>query len=98
QYGTAVPGLCTDVESGFWFSPGTDNGENVGTCQFDHASVSATISSSKQNAVFARGDYEINEDWTFYFDTSTNKSTAFGRYAPVPSSPFPGGAIRLVAG
>ena len=98
SYGTAVPGLCTNTESGFWFSPGTNNGENVGTCQFDHASVSATISSSKQNAIFARGDYEINEDWTFYFDTSTNKSTAFGRYAPVPSSPFPGGAIRLVAG
>ena len=99
-FGTTVPGLCANGESGFWMAPITDEvtGENISTCQYDHASVSATISSSKQNAIFARGDYEINEDWTFYFDTSTNKSTAFGRYAPVPSSPFPGGSIRLVAG
>ena len=89
-YGTSVPAMCANGENGFWLSGGV--------CQFDHGSVSATISSSKQNAIFARGDYEINDDWTFYFDTSTNKATSFGRYAPVPSSPFPGGAIRLVAG
>lgn len=99
QFGTAVPGLCTNNQSGFWFAPASNAaGENIGNCQFDHGSVSATISSTKNNAIFARGDYEINEDWTFYFDTSTNKASAFGRYAPVPSSPFPGGAIRLVAG
>lgn len=99
QYGTAVPGLCTNGERGFWFAPATlPDGSNVGNCQFDHASVSANISDTKNNSIFARGDYEINEDWQFYFDTSSTKASAFGRYAPVPSSPFPGGAIRLEAG
>src|SRR5690606_24260539 len=43
-------------------------------------------------------DYQINDDWMVYFTTSVTKSEAAGRYAPVPSSPFPGGAIRLVDG
>lgn len=93
SYGTAVPGLCTngDDSDGFWLAP-------TKVCQFNHKAVSASISDMKNNSVFARGDYQINDDWTFYFDTSSTKATAFGRYAPVPSSPFPGGAIRLVAG
>ncbi len=97
-YGTSVPAMCVNGENGFWFAPATSGGDNVGNCQFDHKAVSATISSMKNNSVFARGDYEINDNWQFYFDTSSTKASAFGRYAPVPSSPFPGGAIRLVAG
>lgn len=92
-YGTAVPGLCTNGDDSdlFWQA-------STGVCQFNHKAVSAVISSMKNNSVFARGDYEINDDWTFYFDAASTKAQAFGRYAPVPSSPFPGGAIRLVAG
>ena len=89
-YGTSVPAMCANGENGFWLSGGV--------CQFNHLAVSATISSMKNNSVFARGDYEINDNWQFYFDASSTKASAFGRYAPVPSSPFPGGAIRLVAG
>lgn len=97
EFGAAVPGLCTNGDDSdlFWMS-GTN--ENNRQCQFDHAATSANLTSMSNQSVFLRGDYQINDDWMAYFSTSVTKSEAEGRYAPVPSSPFPGGAIRLVAG
>ncbi|WP_113906500.1 TonB-dependent receptor [Aliidiomarina celeris] len=94
EYGTAVPGLCTNGDDSdlFWFNEATRN------CQFDHAATSANLTSVRNYSVFSNGDYEINNDWTLYSSTSVTKSESKGRYAPVPSSPFPGGAISLPAG
>lgn len=94
EFGTAVPGLCTNGDDSdlFWFN------ETTGSCNYDHAATSANLTSVRNYSVFSNGDYTINNDWLMYASTSVTKTEAKGRYAPVPSSPFPGGAIRLVAG
>lgn len=92
-FGTAVPGLCTNGDQSDLFYQSADK-----SCQFDHAATSANLTSLSNRSVFARGDVKINDNWTAYFTGSVNRTQSFGRYAPVPSSPWPGGAIRLVAG
>lgn len=92
-FGTAVPGLCTNGDQSDLFYQAADR-----SCQFDHAATSANLTSLDNRAVFARGDVQINDNWMAYFTSSVNRTKSFGRYAPVPSSPWPGGAIRLVAG
>lgn len=91
--GPAVPGLCTNGDDSdlFWQSANR-------FCNFNHSATSANLTSLKSNAVFARGDYQINDDWSVYFSASVNRTRSFGRYAPVPSSPWPGGAIILRQG
>src|SRR5690554_2490948 len=89
EYGTAVPGLCTNGDDSdlFWL-----DGNNV--CQFNHSATSADLTSLKNTAVFTRGDVQINDDWLAYFSASATRVNTFGRYAPVPSSPWqPTGAI-----
>lgn len=92
-FGTAVPGLCTNGDDSdlFWQAPNL-------TCQFNHSATSADLTSTENKSLFLHGDYQINDDWMFYFAGSVTKTEAFGRYAPVPSSPWPGGAIILEAG
>lgn len=98
-FGTAVPGLCTNGESLFHATNGPlGNGTEGPVCQYDHAATSANLTSQKNTAVFTRGDVQINDDWLAYFAASGTRVDVFGRYAPVPSSPFPGGAILLKAG
>jgi len=97
QWGAAVPGLCTNGDDSdlFWM-----NGSNpdTWTCQFNHSATSANLTSITNTSVFANGDYQINDDWTFFFNASVSRVESFGRYAAVPSSPWPGGAIILRAG
>lgn len=90
-YGTAVPGDCTNGTNLFYQAAN-------GTCQYDHKQVSANLSALSNDSVFVRGDYQINDDWQAYFVSDVTRVQAFGRYAPVPSSPWPGGAIVLKAG
>ncbi|MBE2210700.1 MAG: TonB-dependent receptor, partial [Xanthomonadaceae bacterium] len=92
-YGSAVPGLCTNGDDSDLFYQSANR-----SCQFNHSATSANLTSLDNRSVFARGDVQINDNWTSYFTASVNRTKSFGRYAPVPSSPWPGGAIRLVAG
>ncbi len=92
-FGSAVPGLCTNGDASDLFYQSANR-----NCQFNHSATSANLTSLDNRAVFARGDVQINDNWTSYFTASVNRTKSFGRYAPVPSSPWPGGAIRLVAG
>ncbi|WNO61972.1 TonB-dependent receptor [Rheinheimera sp. MMS21-TC3] len=93
-YGTAVPGLCTNGDDSDLFYMNTANG----TCQFNHSATSANLTSSKNFSVFGNASYDINDDWSMFFNSSVAKSETRGRYAPVPSSPFPGGAIAIPKG
>src|SRR5690606_16012983 len=68
------------------------------TCQFNHSATSANLTAVENTSVFARGEYEINDNWLAYFSTSVSKVETFGRFAAVPSSPWPGGAILLPVG
>src|SRR5690606_15357623 len=93
DFGTAVPGLCTngDDSDQFWL-------DGAGVCQFNHSATSADLTSLKNTSVFARGDVQISDDWLGYYAGSATRTNSFGRYAPVPSSPWPGGAIVLPDG
>ena len=93
DFGTAVPGLCTNGDDSdlFWL-------DGNGVCQFDHSATSADLTSLKNTSVFARGDVQISDDWLGYYAGSATRTNSFGRYAPVPSSPWPGGMIVLPVG
>ncbi|GAB1406311.1 TonB-dependent receptor [Thermomonas brevis] len=96
SFGTAVPGLCTNGNADdLFYTTGSGAGS---VCQFNHSATSATLTGLKSNAAFLRGDFQIADDWMVYFNSSVNRTRSFGRYAPVPSSPWPGGAIRLNVG
>ena len=94
EYGSAVPGDCTNGTNLFYVAvPGPN-----ATCGYDHVQTSANLTSVENKGVFVRGDHQINDDWMVYFNATVAQTESFGRYAPVPSSPFPGGAIALDPG
>lgn len=73
----AVPGFACN-SNGFWMAPD-------GACSFDFNSVAANEASVKNKGLFARGDYQITDDWSVYMSTMVSKINTFGRYAPVPA-------------
>lgn len=84
--GSAVPGGCTGP--GF-FTTGTGTATR---CQYDFTFVAADEAATDNSSIFLRGDYQVNDDWTVYLNANVSRVESFGRYAPVPSSPWPGGA------
>jgi iron complex outermembrane recepter protein len=92
-FGTSVPGLCTNGDDSDLFYQDVNR-----VCQFNHAATSANLTQLENTAVFARGDYQINDDWLLYFGGTVSRTEGFGRFAAVPSSPWPGGAILLRPG
>lgn len=74
---TAVPGFACD-SAGFWKTAG-------GTCSFDFNSVAANEAEVKNKGLFARADYQINDDWSVYMSGNVAKVSSFGRYAPTPA-------------
>lgn len=96
-YGAAVPGLCTNGDdTDLFYMSGTTAANK--TCQYNHSMISAQLTSAKADSMFLRGDVQINDNWTVYGNGSVTRTNAFGRFAPVPSSPWPGGAIVLKPG
>ncbi len=93
-FGTMVPGDCSDGTNLFY-----NSGSGASSvCQYDHKQISGNLTSVENTSVFGRGDYQVNDDWLVYFAASVTKVESFGRFAPVPSSPWPGGAIVLAPG
>lgn len=92
-YGTAVPADgCT--------GPGfTASGTGADTfCFYDFTAQAADEAELENQSLFVRGTYDVNSDWRNYFNASLSRVESFGRYAPVPSSPWPGGLPYLEAG
>jgi len=69
-----VPGGCTNEN--FYISGGR--------CRYDFATVAADEAEVGTKSFFARGEYNINADWTVFMTSSVNRVDSFGRYAPVP--------------
>jgi iron complex outermembrane recepter protein len=88
-YGSVVPNACDFP--GFSIS-GTGAGQR---CLYDFTSSAADEAAIGLRSLFARGDYEINDNWMAYMSASVSRVKSFGRYAPVPSSPWPGGFPQL---
>jgi iron complex outermembrane receptor protein len=83
QFGSAnVPG-CQD--EGFFTA---NQGSADGRCFYDFTLVSADEAAVENQSLFVRSNYNINRDWTMYANAQVNRVTSFGRYAPVPSSPW----------
>jgi len=75
--GGALPGYACD-DPNFW-----RNGDN---CVFDFNAVAANEASVKNKSLFARGSWQINEDWSIYASGSYSGTDSFGRYAPTPGA------------
>jgi iron complex outermembrane receptor protein len=59
-----------------------------GRCFYDFTLQAADEAEVQNTSVFARARYNINNDWSAYANVSVNRVQSFGRYAPVPSSPW----------
>ncbi|GIX32217.1 MAG: outer membrane protein [Lysobacterales bacterium] len=82
--GSVVPGGCSGP--GFSIS-----GTGASTrCFYDLTFVAADEAEIRNSALFGRAAFQINDDWSTYFNAMVSRVESFGRYAPVPSSPWPG--------
>lgn len=77
--GGALPGYACDDPNFYRL------GSN---CVFDFNAVAANEASVKNKALFARGQWQINEDWAIYTAASYSNADSFGRYAPTPGALF----------
>ena len=77
--GGALPGYACD-DPGFYRL-----GAN---CVFDFNAVAANEASVKNKSLFARGSWQINDDWSVYTAASYSNAESFGRYAPTPGALF----------
>ena len=75
-----VPGGCAD--------PGFSIAAN-GSCVYDFTFVAADEAEIKNRSLVTKGEFDINDDWRLYTRGTVSRVKSFGRYAPVPSSPWP---------
>jgi iron complex outermembrane receptor protein len=67
-------------------------------CFYDFTFVAADEAEIRNESLFTRGSYQINDDWSTYMNANVSRVKSFGRYAPVPSSPWPGGQPFIPVG
>jgi iron complex outermembrane recepter protein len=65
-------------------------------CLYDFTFVAADEAEQRNESLFTRATYQINDDWSTYMNASVQRVKSFGRYAPVPSSPWLGGAQPFI--
>ncbi len=72
-----VPGGCpAPTTPGYFINP------NTGLCGYDFNLVAADEAKTGNRGLFAKGFYEISDDWGVTVNASVNRATSFGRYAP----------------
>ena len=71
-----VPGGCESTEVGYWINPAN------GRCVFNFNLVAADEAKVGNQSAFARGEYDINDNWSTYLSTTVSRVESFGRYAP----------------
>lgn len=91
-YGSANTAGC----QGPGFSVSSPSDPTDTRCFYDFTLVSADEASAKNESGFIRGKYDINDDWTLLLNAQLSRVTSFGRYAPVPSSPWLVGDIGAI--
>ncbi len=57
-------------------------------CFYDFTLQAADEAEIDNQSLFARARYDINMDWSVGMNAQVNRVKSFGRYAPVPSSPW----------
>ena len=79
QFGSIVPGNgCTG--EGFFTS--------AVRCFYDFTLQAADEAEIENQSLFVRGRYDIDNNWSMHLNTGVTRVKSFGRYAPVPSSPW----------
>jgi len=93
---SVVPGDgCTGP--GFFVEGAPADPDNP-TCRYDFTLQAADDAELNNQSIFMRGRYDINFDWSVFVNANVSRVQSFGRYAPVPSSPWPGGQPLLNVG
>ena len=57
-------------------------------CFYDFTLQAADEAEIENQSLFVRSSYDIDNNWTMNLNTSVTRVQSFGRYAPVPSSPW----------
>lgn len=57
-------------------------------CLYDFTLQSADEAEVENQSMFVRARYDINTDWSVHMNANISRVQSFGRYAPVPSSPW----------
>ena len=79
EFGSIVPGDgCTG--EGFTTS--------AVRCFYDFTLQAADEAEIENQSLFVRSSYDIDNNWTMHMNTGVTRLKSFGRYAPVPSSPW----------
>ncbi|GIX34736.1 MAG: TonB-dependent receptor [Lysobacteraceae bacterium] len=91
--GSALPGFACN--SNLFFRGGSGASTR---CFYNFAGISADEAETRNESTFVRGQYQINDDWSTYMNATVSRLKTFGRYAPVPSSPWPGGQPFIPVG
>lgn len=77
---TPVPGGC-QASNAFYIAPN-------GLCSYNFNLVAADEASTDLASLFAKGRYQISDNWSTYTTASVSRSKSFGRYAPSPAVLF----------
>lgn len=64
--------------------PNTGYFQNGRFCSYNYALVSADEASTDNQSFYAKGKYQINDNWEVWSNTMVTETESFGRYAPVP--------------
>ena len=83
SWGAAYPGACAGLPGFSFNNPGP-----AGRCAYDFTFVAADEAEINNQAVFVRGQYNINDVWSTYVGAGVTRVKSFGRYAPVPDFGF----------
>ncbi len=73
-----APGGAGCTGTGLFTIPGTTG------CFYDYTALAADEAELKNQAIFGRAQYQINDDWSTYLNLTNSRVTSFGRYAPTP--------------
>lgn len=88
---SGVPGGCADP--GFF----EDSLGGKPACFYDFTALAADEAAIANRSLFTKATYDINEDWRFYGRATVSRVKSFGRYAPVPSSPWPSPGLITIS-
>jgi iron complex outermembrane receptor protein len=80
-----IPGVGFQALGDCNYGAGFYTNPNNGRCVYDFNAVNADEASLTNDSIFARGEYNVNEDWSIYLNSSVSRVKSFGRYAPVPA-------------
>ncbi len=79
EFGSIVPG---DGCTGEGFSTSAIR------CFYDFTLQAADEAEIENQSLFLRSSYDIDNNWTMHMNAGVTRVKSFGRYAPVPSSPW----------